>query len=73
MWLPSREGGMDSKFQAMGRAIGVVLEVGKDIETHGDKTGEQVVTATLTLKKDISPYAGGTRRNKATVSGFVQS
>lgn len=38
VWLPSREGGMDSKFQAMGRAIGVVLEVGKDIETHGDKT-----------------------------------
>lgn len=37
--LPSRERGVGSRFQAAGRAIEGSVEVGKDIETHGDKAG----------------------------------
>lgn len=54
---------MGSQFQAVGRAIGGLIEVGKDIEAHGDKTGKQLVTMTLTLKKGISPCAGGSTRS----------
>lgn len=40
------------------------MEVGKDIETHGDKKGEEIMTVTLPLTKGIGPCAGGTRKDK---------
>lgn len=45
--------------------------MGKDTETHEDKTGEQLVTVTLTLKLGVSPCTGSIRRTKAKVSGFI--
>lgn len=57
MRLPFRVGGVGSRFQAVGGAIGGLIEVGKDIERHGDKKGEQLVTVTLTLKKGIGHCA----------------
>lgn len=49
------------------------MEVGKDIETHGDKKGEEIMTVTLPLTKGIGPCAGGTRKDKAKMSGFIES
>lgn len=54
-----------------GRATGGLIEVEKDIETHGDGTGEQLVTVTLSLKKGTSPCAAGSKEDKAKVSGFI--
>lgn len=60
-----QRGRVGSGFQTAGRVIGgerhggVFMEVGKDIKTHGDKTGEQLVTVALTFKKANSPCAGG--------------
>lgn len=48
------------------------MEVARDNETHRDKTGEHV-TLTLTFKKAISASAGGSRKDKTKVSGFIQS
>lgn len=48
--LPSGKGGVGSRSQAVGRAIGGFKEVGKDTETHEDKIGVQPVTVTLTFK-----------------------
>lgn len=48
------------------------MVVGKDIETHGEETGEEIMTVTLTFTKGIGPCAGGTRKDKAEVSGFVE-
>lgn len=62
---------MGSRFQAVGKAIEGFKEVGKDIETHEDETGGQLVTVTLTVKVGISLCTGSTRRAKAKVSGFI--
>lgn len=53
--------------------MGGFKEVGKDIETHRDETGEQFVTLTWPLKKGMSLCTGGTRRDKAKISGFKTS
>lgn len=70
MRLPSTEGEVGSRFQAVGRAIEGSKVVGKDIETHKDERGGQLVTVMLTLRMGISLCTSSTRRAKAKVSGF---
>lgn len=65
--LHFRAGGVGSRCRAVGRAIRGFVEMGKDIKTHGDGTGGQIMTKDLSLKKATSPCAGGSQEDEAKV------